>query len=156
MDHDFYMNAAIGLAREAYARGDWPTGALIVQAGAIAGRGQNEQVTRTDITWHAETAAIRDAMAHLGTIDLSGATLYSTMEPCPMCAGAISLARIDQVVLALRHATLKRTDLGAYTLEAFARLVGWKLEIVSGVRETEYLTLRRAWGKDAVERVKDS
>ena len=150
MDHDFYMTEAIALAREAYARGDWPAGALIVRDSAIAGRGQNEQVTRTDIVWHAETAAIRDAMACLGTTDLSGATLYATMEPCPMCAGAISLARIDRLVLALRHATLKRTDLGAYTLEAFGRLVGWEFELISGVKEAEYLALRRAWGRDAV------
>ena len=65
------------------------------------------------------------------------------MEPCPMCAWAIRIAGIDRVVLALRHATLKRTDLGAYNLEAFAAMVGWQVEITQGVREAEYLALRR-------------
>jgi tRNA(adenine34) deaminase len=150
MDHDGYMKDAIALAREAFARGDWPAGALIVRDGSVIGRGQNEQVTRNDVTWHAETAAIRDATARVHAADLSGATLYATMEPCPMCAGAISLARIDRIVLALRHATLRRTDLGTYSLESFGRLVGWHFELITGVREMEYLALRRTWGGDQV------
>jgi tRNA(adenine34) deaminase len=67
------------------------------------------------------------------------------MEPCPMCAWAIRIAGIDRLVLALRHATLKRTDMGVYNLEAFARMVGWQVEIIQNVREAEYLALRRAW-----------
>jgi tRNA(adenine34) deaminase len=144
------MRPALELAREAYARGDWPVGSLIVKQGAIVGRGRNEQVSRTDVTWHAETAAIRDAMARLGTLDLAGTTLYSTMEPCPMCAGAAFFARIDRMVVALRYATQRRTDLGAYSLEAFGTMMGWRVELVSGVREAEYSELRRRWGRDKV------
>jgi tRNA(adenine34) deaminase len=144
------MEVAVGLAREAYGRGDWPVGSLVVKDDAIVGQGRNEQVSRSDVTWHAETAAIRAATARLGTLDLAGTTLYTTMEPCPMCAGAAFLARIDRIVVGLRFATQRRTDLGAYSLEAFGTMMGWQFKLVSGVREAEYLELRRAWGRDQV------
>ncbi len=141
--HDNFMDQALADSREALRRGDWPVAALIVQDGRVVGRGQNEQISRTDVTWHAETAAIRDAQHNLGSSDLSGCTLYGPMEPCPMCAFAIRIAGINHVVLALRHATLKRTDLGSYSLEAFAAMVGWHVDITQGVREAEYLALRQ-------------
>jgi len=141
--HDNFMDQALADSREALRRGDWPVAALIVQDGRVVGRGQNEQISRTDVTWHAETAAIRDAQHNLGSSDLSGCTLYGPMEPCPMCAFAIRIAGINHVVLALRHATLKRTDLGSYSLEAFAAMVGWHVDIAQGVREAEYLALRQ-------------
>ena len=81
---------------------------------------------------------------------VTGATVYSTMEPCPMCAGAMKLAGIARLVLGLRHATLARTDLGDYAIEPFCRLVGYGLDLTLGVREAECLSLRRRWGKDAV------
>lgn len=148
MDHETYMAEAIALARDAYARGDWPSAALIVKDGAVIARGANSQNTRSDVTWHGETAAIREAQTSLRTLDLAGTTLYATMEPCPMCAGAMHLAHIDRIVLALRHATIRRTDLGSYALESFGKLVGWEFELVTGVREAEYLALRREWGQD--------
>ena len=141
--HDNFMGQALADSREALRRGDWPVAALIVQDGRVVGRGQNEQVSRTDVTWHAETAAIRDAQHNLGSSDLSGCTLYGPMEPCPMCAFAIRIAGINHVVLALRHATLRRTDLGSYSLEAFAAMLGWHVDITQGVREAEYLALRQ-------------
>jgi len=141
--HDNFMDQALADSREALRRGDWPVAALIVQDGRVVGRGQNEQISRTDVTWHAETAAIRDAQHNLGSSDLSGCTLYGPMEPCPMCAFAIRIAGINHVVLALRHATLKRTDLGSYSLEAFAAMVGWHVDITQGVRGAEYLALRQ-------------
>ena len=142
-DLEDLMDEALVASRAAGARGDWPVAARVVKDGKIVGRGQNEQITRTDVTWHAETAAIRDAQRALGTSDLSGCTLVGPMEPCPMCAWAIRIAGIDRVVLALRHATVKRTDLGTYNLEAFAAMVGWQVEITQGVREAEYLALRQ-------------
>jgi len=141
--HDNFMDQALADSREALRRGDWPVAALIVQDSRVVGRGQNEQISRTDVTWHAETAAIRDAQHNLGSSDLSGCTLYGPMEPCPMCAFAIRITGINHVVLALRHATLKRTDLGSYSLEAFAAMVGWHVYITQGVREAEYLALRQ-------------
>ena len=146
MDDDArYMAEAIVASRAALARGDWPVAALVVKDGTVIGRGANEQVTRRDPTWHAEIAAIRDAAREAGPEALRGATLYAAMEPCPMCAWAIRAAGIDRVVLALRHATLKRTDLGDYSLERFAAMVGWQPEIVAPVCEAEYLALRGPW-----------
>ena len=143
--HEHYMAQAIDLSREAYNRGDWPSGALVVQEDAIIGVGQNREVTRTDVTWHAETDAIRNAMSLLDSRDLSGATLYVPMEPCPMCAYAIRMAGIPRVVIALRHAAVQRTDLGEYTLESFGTLVHWQFELITGVMEEDYRSLRLEW-----------
>src|SRR5207237_8101069 len=80
----------------------------------------------------------------------AGASGYSTMEPCPMCAGAMKMARIARLVLGTRHATLKRTDLGTYSIESFCKLTGYDLALTTGVRESECTALRRRWGKDPV------
>jgi tRNA(Arg) A34 adenosine deaminase TadA len=152
MNHEYFMDMALKASEEAYGLGNWPVAAVIVRDGVVVGTGQNEMVTRKDITWHAENAAIRDAQSRLGTTDLSAATLYATMEPCPMCAWSIRLSGIRRMVLALRHATLRRTDMGSYSMEAFGRMVGWDFELVSGVREAEYLALRKRWGKDPVKK----
>ena len=143
--HEHYMAQAISLSREAYNRGDWPVAALIVKDDIIIGSGQNRQVTRTDVTWHAETDAIRDAMSRLDTTDLSGAVLYAPMEPCPMCAWAIRISGIRTMVVALRHAALNRTDLGEYNLERFGTLVHWQFDMVTGIMEEDYRSLRLEW-----------
>jgi tRNA(adenine34) deaminase len=144
-NHQHYMAQALALAREAYNRGDWPTAALVVKDDVIVGTGQNRQITRTDVTWHAETDAIRDATSRLDSSDLSGATLYTPMEPCPMCAFAIRMSGMRRVVVALRHATIQRTDLGDFTMERFGGLVHWEFELISGVMEEDYLSLRLEW-----------
>ncbi len=145
-----YMDLALRHAEDAFARGDWPVAAVIVRDGAVLGIGQNRQNTEADITWHAEFDALRVAARAYGAGRVTGATVYSTMEPCPMCAGAMKLAGIARLVLGLRHATLARTELGAYAIEPFCRLVGYGLDLTLGVREAECLSLRRRWGKDAV------
>jgi tRNA(adenine34) deaminase len=145
------MQLALAQSREAFARGDWPTGSVLVRNGQLLSTGQNRQVSQCDITMHAETDAIRRAIAAYGVGSTEGATLYCTMEPCPMCAGALKNAGISRVVLALRHATLRRTDLGPYRLEDFFKLTGWQPELSSGLLENEYLALRREWGRDMVK-----
>lgn len=75
-----------------------PFGCIIVKDGEIIAEGSNHVVAENDPTWHGEMAAIRAAARKLGTFDLSGCTLYTTGEPCPMCAGAIFWARLDRVV----------------------------------------------------------
>ena len=147
--HEYFMAQAIALSREAYNRGDWPVASVIVIGDEVVGSGQNRQVTRTDITWHAETDAIRDATTRLDKTDLSSATIYAPMEPCPMCAWAIRAAGIRRMVVGVRHARTGRTDLGAYTLESFGGLVHWQFELISGVLEEEYLALRLEWNKQA-------
>ena len=147
-----WMLLALAEAREACARGDWPTGAVLVKDGRLLGRGQNRQVTRGDVTAHAEPEALRDAFAQHGPEAAQGATLYCTMEPCPMCAGALKLGGVRTLVLGLRHARLRRADLGDYGIEAFCRLTGFELALRDGVCEDEYLALRLRWGGDRVQR----
>jgi len=97
-EHETYMRAAIEEAKKAAAIGEVPIGAVIVRDGEIVGRGYNLRETEKDPTLHAEMIAIREASAKLGGWRLIGCTLYVTLEPCPMCAGAIVQSRIEQVV----------------------------------------------------------
>jgi tRNA(adenine34) deaminase len=151
MKHEEAMDLALANGAEAMARGDWPTGSVIVLGDKVLASGQNRQNTLNDITVHAETDALRAAFRTLGRTSLEGATLYTTMEPCPMCAEAMRMAKVGRLVLGLRHADLKRTDLGTYSIEAYCRMLDWPLEIVTGVRHAECLALRRRWGKDKVK-----
>jgi tRNA(adenine34) deaminase len=92
------MLQAMDLAREAEAAGDVPVGALVVRDRGIIGRGANRTVRDQDPTAHAEMLAIREAARSLGSWRLEGCTLFVTLEPCAMCAGAIVLSRLDRVV----------------------------------------------------------
>lgn len=148
MDDEHWMRLALAEAEAAFAQGDWPTGAVIVQGGALLATGRNRQVSQADPLWHAEPDAIRRAVAAHGAGALQGATLYCTMEPCPMCAGALKLAGIGRLVLALRHATLQRTDLGRFTVEGLCELADHPMSVTSGVLEAPYLALRLRWGRD--------
>ena len=93
-----YMELALELAQEAAGHQDIPVGCVIVKDGQIIGRGQNRREQTGDATAHAEIEAIRQASQLLHSWRLSGCTLYVTLEPCPMCAGAIINSRIDTVV----------------------------------------------------------
>ena len=150
MNHEQHMDDALRLAQEAFDRGDWPVAAVVVREGTVLATGQNRQNTRNDVTCHAETDALRNAFAALKTTDLAGATVYSTMEPCPMCAEAMRMAGVGRLVLGLRHADLNRVDLGTYSIEAFCAMMGWQLQIVTGVRHAECGEIRRRWAKDKV------
>ena len=97
MTHEYFMAEALRLAREAMADGDVPVGCVIVKDGQIIGRGRNRRERDGDATAHAEIEAIRAACAYLGSWRLQGCALYVTLEPCPMCAGAIINARIREV-----------------------------------------------------------
>lgn len=95
----FYMRAALAEAAQAYALGEVPIGAVLVdEAGEIVARGHNLRERDHDATAHAEMIAIRAACERLGRWRLSRLTLYVTIEPCPMCAGAIVMSRVDRVV----------------------------------------------------------
>ena len=97
MTHEGFMAEALSLAREAIADGDVPVGCVIVKDGEIVGRGRNRREAVGDATAHAEVEAIREACAQLGSWRLSDCALYVTLEPCPMCAGAIINARVREV-----------------------------------------------------------
>lgn len=93
-----YMQIALKLAQEAAQAGEVPVGALVVKDGEIVGRGYNAPISQHDPSAHAEIGALRDAARQLGNYRLVGCTLYVTLEPCAMCAGAIQHARIARLV----------------------------------------------------------
>ncbi|WP_461370106.1 tRNA adenosine(34) deaminase TadA [Candidatus Darwinibacter acetoxidans] len=96
--HRRFMMEALAQARLALAAGEVPVGAVVVLDGEIIGRGHNFRETANDPTAHAEMLAIREAARHLGSWRLTKADLYVTLEPCPMCAGAIVNARLRRLV----------------------------------------------------------
>lgn len=95
--HEHYMRQALLLAREAAGAGEVPVGCVIVRNGRIVGRGRNRREEKQSALSHAETEAIREANAALGSWRLEDCALYVTLEPCPMCAGAIINARIEEI-----------------------------------------------------------
>ena len=101
MNDELFMSEAIYEARQAFERGDVPVGALIVRDNAIISRGSDKK--QADPTEHAEIIAIRSCAEKLNHWNLSGCTLYVTLEPCPMCAGACVNSRISRVVFGARN-----------------------------------------------------
>ena len=97
---EFFMRAAILLAEQAGSRGEVPVGAVAVYQGEIVGRGANAPIARHDPSAHAEILALRDAAQHLANYRLPEVTLYVTLEPCAMCAGAIMHARLQRLLFA--------------------------------------------------------
>jgi tRNA(adenine34) deaminase len=106
-DHDAVfdlacMREALALAREARDAGEVPVGAVLARSGLIIGRGCNQVIARHDVTAHAEIVALRQASREGGNYRLTGSTLYVTLEPCVMCAGALVHARVQRLVFGAR------------------------------------------------------
>jgi len=99
---EFFMRRALELAREAEAAGETPVGAVLVRGGEIAGQGRNAPIERNDPTAHAEILALREASAAARNYRLLGTTVYVTIEPCVMCAGALVAARVERLVFGAR------------------------------------------------------
>lgn len=97
-EYEHFMRQALREARAALEEGEVPVGAVVVADGSVVGRGHNQREMLHDPTAHAEMIAITQAAAHLGSWRLDPCRLYVTLEPCPMCAGAIVQARIPEVV----------------------------------------------------------
>ena len=97
MTHQEYMKRALELAAQAGAEGDVPVGCVIVRDGQIIGEGRNRREEHGDATAHAELEPIRQACQHTGSWRLHDCTMYVTLEPCPMCAGGIVNARVEEV-----------------------------------------------------------
>lgn len=98
--HEQWMTLALREARRAFDEGEVPVGTVVVHEGRVIGRGYNQIERLQDPTAHAEMIALTAAANHLGSRRLDGCTLYVTLEPCPMCAGAIVLARVPMLVFA--------------------------------------------------------
>lgn len=149
---EHFMRLALEIAAVADSEGDMGVGSLVVKEGEIVGRGRNRISTARDPMAHAETDAIADACRALGVADLAGCTLYTTMEPCPMCAGALLNAKIDRWVVGGRFKSVGRTDLGRYSIESFADFVAAQIQIVSGVLQAECEELRGRYHRRQAQR----
>jgi tRNA(adenine34) deaminase len=146
LDHEGYMAKALELARQSAAQGNRPTGSLIVDAeGKVLAQGGNRVNSDHDPTAHAEMVVIRETCGKLKAVDLSGCTLYTSMEPCPMCCWAILESRVSRVVLGGRHAGIGRKDIGGYSVETLFKLTGRSFELVTGVKARECEEFRLAW-----------
>ena len=137
------MREALAEARAAGAAGEVPVGAVIELGGQIVGRGANSPIARHDPTAHAEMLAIREAAARIGNYRLTGATLYSTLEPCVMCAGALVTARIQRLVFGARD--LRFGGVRSKFRLADSELLNHTVEIVEGVLAVDCVELLRAF-----------
>lgn len=116
-DNVFWMQQALNLAAQAQAAGEVPVGAIIVQDDVLLGEGFNQPISRNDATAHAEIIALQAACQKQQNYRLPGATLYVTLEPCIMCAGALVHARIERVVFA---ASEPKTGAAGSLLDVFS------------------------------------
>ncbi len=145
-DEDF-MREALALAAQAGARGEVPVGALVVRDGVVIGRGGNQPIGAHDPTAHAEVMALRDAAKNAGNYRLTGSTLYVTLEPCAMCAGAIMHARVERVVFGAKDpktgACGSVVDLFSTALNHHATVTGGVLAEECGGRLSAFFSERR-------------
>ncbi|MEE9391090.1 MAG: tRNA adenosine(34) deaminase TadA [Planctomycetota bacterium] len=130
-NHDRFMRQALKEAEAALEAGDVPVGAVIVKDGRVIGRGHNQREVLCDPTAHAEMIAITQAAAALESWRLTGATLYVTLEPCSMCAGALVLGRVKQVVFGA--ADPKAGACGSVLNIVQSRALNHRLDIIPGV-----------------------
>ncbi len=142
MDDLYYMDAALELAREAAAEGEVPVGCVIVCGDRIVGKGRNRRETDKSALAHAEVEAIGQACRTLGGWRLWECTLYVTLEPCPMCAGAIVNARIPRVVYG---ASDSKCGACGSVCDLFSMEFNHHPQVTSGVREEEAGALLQAF-----------
>ena len=138
MDDQYYMKQALELAREAAAEGEVPVGCVIVRGNEIVGRGKNRRETGRTALGHAEIQAISQACETLGGWRLWECTLYVTLEPCPMCAGAIINARIPRVVFG---ASDKKFGACGSVCSLFSMEFNHHPKVESGILEEECASL---------------
>ncbi len=130
------MGLALGLASEAEAAGEVPVGCIVVAGdGRVIGEGRNSPIQLLDPTAHAEMLALRQAALAAGNYRLEDATVYCTLEPCPMCAGAMVAARVKRLVFAARD--LRFGGVRSKFQIADSPLLNHRIEIIEGVRGAE-------------------
>ena len=151
-EKEFFMREALKEAQKAYDQAEVPIGAVVVLNGEIIGRGYNIREKEQDATLHAEIKAIRQANQHLGSWRLEDCELFVTLEPCPMCSGAMILARLKKV-------TFGAFDPKAGTAGTFMNLLqderlNHQVEVEQGILEDECKTLLQTFFKGLRERNK--
>ena len=137
------MGLALAEAQLAAEEGEVPIGAVLVQAGEVIAQAHNRRENDNDATAHAEMLVIRDACRKLGRWRLSGTTLYVTIEPCPMCAGALVMSRVDRLVYG-------SADYKAGAVESIFNVVqhsalNHRLEVTAGIRQEECAAAMQAF-----------
>ena len=140
MDDEAYMDLALALAQQGETEGEVPVGAIVVApSGEIIGRGYNSPIASQDPTAHAEIVALREAARTLGNYRLAGCTLYATLEPCPMCAGAAVHARVARLVFGARD--LRFGGVRSKFQLADSELLNHRMAIAEGVRAPQCVDL---------------
>ena len=139
-EHEKFVAMAIEEARKGLRLGEQPFGSVIVRDGEVVGRAYNIVNSSGDPTTHAETSAVRDAAANLKGSDWKGCTLYTSCDPCPMCAGATMFSGIERLVVGARSAKLaelRGESPRTYSAESLAEQMHMKLEVIRGVLQDE-------------------
>ncbi|MGB9770506.1 MAG: tRNA adenosine(34) deaminase TadA [Candidatus Kapaibacteriota bacterium] len=135
MDYEYFMKIALKEARKSFESEDVPVGAVIVKDGKIIARAHNEVEKRKDATRHAELLALSEAFKKVGYKHLLGSTVFTTLEPCPMCAGALVLARVKTVVFAAKD---PKSGAGGSVINILSHsALNHKIEVIGGVLEEE-------------------
>ena len=146
MQHEIYMQEALKEARKAYELDESPIGAVIVYRDQIIGRGHNRRNTDKNPLAHAEVAAIEEACKYLGDWRLEECTIYITLEPCPMCSGAIVQARIPQVVFGAKSP--KAGFAGSVINILQMDSLNHRCEVIAGICEEESASLLKTYFKN--------
>jgi tRNA(adenine34) deaminase len=136
-----FMREALRLAHQGALAGEVPVGAVVVRRGEIVGRAYNAPVSRNDPTAHAEILALRQSAGRIGNYRLEDVTLYCTLEPCAMCAGALVAARVERLVFGTRD--LRFGAVRSKFQLADSDLLNHRVEIVEGVLGPECVELLR-------------
>lgn len=145
MDDELFMGEALKEAYKAYEINEVPVGAVIVRNGKIVGRGYNQKETMKDATLHAEISAVKDACVNLGGWRLPNCTMYVTLEPCPMCAGALVNARVQRLVIGVRD--LKTGACGSVFNIVQAERLNHQIDVQFGILEEDCSGILKAFFK---------
>ena len=147
-NHESWMRVALEEAAVASVNGEIPVGAIVVAGDRIVGRGHNRSIGLSDPTAHAEVMALRDAGARIGNYRLPETIMYVTLEPCPMCAGALLHARVGNLVFGTRDPEIGAAGSAMNLLES--PLTNHRCQVIAGILETacserleQFFALRR-------------
>ena len=134
-NHESWMRVALEEAAVASVNGEIPVGAIVVAGDRIVGRGHNRSIGLSDPTAHAEVMALRDAGARIGNYRLPETIMYVTLEPCPMCAGALLHARVGNLVFGARDSEIGVAGSAMNLLES--PLTNHRCQVIAGILETD-------------------